>query len=220
MNIGIVGSGNIGSALAHRFTAAGHSVVISNSRGPETLADLARETGATAASVTEAATGKDVVVVTIPLKNVPDLPKGLFAGPDAARTVVIDTGNYYPKQRDGRIAAIESGTSESRWTSEQLGHPVVKAFNNIYAQHLLEKGVAAGTPGRIALPIAGDDAAAKAVVAKLIDEIGFDVVDAGGIDESWRQQPGTPVYGSDHDVAGTRAALAEAQEARTPEWRA
>lgn len=218
MNIGIIGSGNIGSALAHRFTAAGHNVWIANSRGPQSLSSLAAETGATPASVTDAAHGKDVVVVTIPEKNIPELPSGLFA--NSAHTVVIDTGNYYPQQRDGKIDAIESGTAESRWVSQQLDRPVIKAFNNIYAQHLLEKGLPSGTPGRIALPVAGDDRAAKAVVLKLVDEIGFDGVDAGGLDESWRQQPGTPVYGADFDAAGTSEALAKASNTRTSEWRA
>ncbi len=218
MNIGIIGSGNIGSALAHRFTAAGHSVAIANSRGPQTLTDLAAETGATAVSVVEAARDKDVVVVTIPQKNIPQLPDGLFDA--TSRTIVIDTGNYYPQQRDGRIEAIENGTTESSWVAQQLGRPVIKAFNNIYAKHLLENGRPSGTAGRIALPIAGDDAAALAVVAKLIDEIGFDSVETHGLDQSWRQQPGTPVYGADLDMAGTRRALAEASEVRTPEWRA
>jgi hypothetical protein len=215
MKIGIIGAGHIGSALTHRFRATGHDVSVANSRGPETLADLARETGATAVTVEEAAKNKDVVVVTIPEKRVIDLPIGIFHG-DA---VVVDTGNYYPQQRDGRIEAIEAGMTESRWVSEQLGHPVIKAFNNIYAQHLLEKGTPKGTPGRIALPVAGDDADAKAVVMGLIDAIGFDPVDAGTIDESWRQQPGSPVYGTDHDAEGVRRALAQANQERAPEWR-
>ena len=214
MKIGIIGAGHIGSALTHRFRAVGHNVSVANSRGPETLVDLARETGASAVTVEEAARGKDLVVVTIPEMHVIDLPKGIFD----EDTIVVDTGNYYPQQRDGRIEAIEAGMTESRWVSEQLGHPVVKAFNNIYAQHLLEKGKSKGTPGRIGLPVAGDDAKAKAVVMGLIDEIGFDAVDAGTIDESWRQQPGSPVYGTDHDAEGVRAALAQAKQERTPEW--
>jgi predicted dinucleotide-binding enzyme len=103
---------------------------------------------------------------------------------------------------------------------QQLGRPVIKAFNNIYAKHLLELGRPKGTPGRIALPVSGDDSAAKSVVLKLIDELGFDGVDAGGLDESWRQQPGTPVYTEDFDAEGVRRALAEAIKDRTPEWRA
>jgi predicted dinucleotide-binding enzyme len=216
MHIGIIGAGNIGAALTRRFRDLGIDVSVANSRGPETLIDLARETGAKAVTVSEAAHGKDAVVVTIPLKNVPDLPADLFADVPAD-VVVIDTGNYYPQQRDGCIAEIEAGTTESRWTAERLGRPVVKAFNNIMASHLHDLGKPKGE-GRIALPVAGDDARAKALVMDLIDRLGFDPVDAGTIDESWRQQPGTPVYGTDLDADGVRAALARAEQKRTPAW--
>lgn len=219
MRIGIIGAGNIGGALTRRFRAAGHEVFVANSRGPQTLGDLARESGATPVTVAEAARRGDVVVVTIPQRNVATLPKDLFAGVPAG-VVVVDTGNYYPRQRDGRIAEIEAGLPESRWVEKQLGRPVVKAFNTIYAQHLLERGKPKGAPGRVALPVAGDDATAKATVMRLVDEIGFDPVDAGGLDESWRQQPGTPVYAEDFDADGTRRALGEARNERTAEWRA
>ena len=219
MKIGIIGAGHIGGTLTRRLRALGHDVSIANSRGPQTLASLAKETGAHAVNVEEAARGKDVVIVTIPEKAIPALPKGLFDGAGAS-TVVVDTGNYYPRQRDGRIAAIEEGTTESRWVSQQLGRPVVKAFNNIYAKHLMEKGQPRGTPGRIALPVAGDDPAAKRVVMQLLDELGFDAVDTGGLDESWRQQPATPVYGTDHDAAGVKKALAEAKRERPEEFTA
>jgi 8-hydroxy-5-deazaflavin:NADPH oxidoreductase len=219
MNIGIIGAGRIGGTLTRRLAALGHKVFVANSRGPETLAGLAGETGAKAVSVREAARSGEVVVVTIPMKNVPQLPAGLFEGvPDSV--VVVDTCNYYPQQRDGRIDAIEAGMPESRWVEQQLGRPVVKAFNNIYAQHLMELGKPAGTPGRIALPVAGDDQRAKAVVLRLIDELGFDGVDAGRLDESWRQQPGTPVYTKDFDADGVRRALSQASPERTSKWRA
>jgi hypothetical protein len=153
------------------------------------------------------------------MKNIPRLSPQLFQGvPDD--TVVVDTGNYYPQQRDGRIDPIENGTTESRWVSQQLGRPVVKAFNNIYARHLLERGKPNGTAGRIALPVAGDDRRAKEVVIRLLDQLGFDGVDAGNLDESWRQQPGTPVYGTDLDAMGVRTALAEAKPERGPAFRA
>jgi len=218
MKIGIIGAGQIGGTLVRRFTALGHQVFVANSRGPESLAGLARETGATPVSVAEAARSGDVVIVTIPQKNVPKLPADLFTGvPDSV--VVVDTGNYYPQQRDGRIDGIEAGATESQWVEQQLGRPVVKAFNNIYAQHLMDLGRPAGAPGRIALPVAGDVEAAKAVVLRLLDELGFDGVDAGGLDESWRQQPGSPVYTKDFDVAGVKRALSEATKERKPEWR-
>jgi hypothetical protein len=219
MKIGIIGAGNIGGTLTRRLSVLGHKVYVANSRGPETLAGLAAETGATAISVTQAARSGELVVVTIPLKNIPKLPHGLFAGvPDSV--VVVDTCNYYPQQRDGRIDAIETGMTESRWVEQQLGRPVIKAFNNIYAQHLMELGVPAGTLKRIALPVAGDDNRAKDFVLRLVDELGFDGVDDGGLDESWRQQPGTPVYGTDLDAEGARRALSAAKKERTPEWRA
>jgi 8-hydroxy-5-deazaflavin:NADPH oxidoreductase len=207
MKIGIIGAGHIGGVLTRRLTQLGHDVTVANSRGPESLERLAAETGAHAATVTEAATDKEVVIVTIPEKSVPELPKGLF---DNSRAVVVDTGNYYP-QRDGRIGPIESGTTESRWVAQQLGRPVVKAFNTILAKHLLENGRPAGDRERIALPVAGDDPNAKAVVSRLVDELGFDAVDAGGLDDSWRQQPGTPVYGTDLTADKARRALSEAK---------
>jgi 8-hydroxy-5-deazaflavin:NADPH oxidoreductase len=219
MKIGIIGAGNIGGTLTRRLSALGHEVFVANSRGPETLAALAAETGAHAVTPTEAAHAGEVVVVTIPEGKIPDLPKDLFAGvPNSV--VVVDTGNYYPRQRDGRIDGIEEGMLESRWVERQLGRPVVKAFNNIYAQHLLERGKPVGAPGRIALPVAGDDTRAKGVVLRLLDELGFDGVDGGGLDESWRQQPDTPVYATDFDAEGVRRALAQASRERQPEWRA
>lgn len=218
MKIGIIGAGHIGGTLTRRLTQLGHEVHVANSRGPETLTELKAETGAFPVTVDEAARSGHVVIVSIPENQVPHLPEGLFLGvPDDV--VVVDTGNYYP-QRDGRIEPIESGTTESRWVSNVLGRPVIKAFNTIYADHLLRRGKPAGAPGRIALPIAGDDPAAKAAVMHLVNELGFDAVDAGGLDESWRQQPGTPVYAADLDAAGVRRALAEASSERPAEFRA
>jgi predicted dinucleotide-binding enzyme len=218
MKIGIIGAGHIGGTLTRRLTALGHQVSVANSRGPQTLTDLAEETGATPVTSSDAARGNDLVVVTIPEGRVPELPADLFADtPDDV--VVVDTGNYYP-QRDGRIAEIEEGMPESRWVANRVGRPVIKAFNNIYARDLMEAGKPAGSPDRIALPDAGDDDAAKGVVMRLIDELGFDAVDAGGLDESWRQQPGTPVYTTNLDADGVRRALAEASPQRPAEFRA
>jgi predicted dinucleotide-binding enzyme len=219
VKIGIIGAGNIGGNLARRFCALGHDVSIANSRGPETLADLAAETGAKAVWARQAAQDADLVIVTVPEKNVPTLPKDILAGTKEG-SVVVDTGNYYPKNRDGRIAEIEDGLTESRWVEKQLGHPVVKAFNNIYAAHLLTEGKPAGTPGRVALPVAGDHPATKQVIISLLDELGFDGVDAGGLDESWRQQPATPVYTADFDAEGVCKALVEASPERPANFRA
>ncbi|MEU7467778.1 NAD(P)-binding domain-containing protein [Streptomyces sp. NPDC044984] len=219
MKIGIIGAGNIGGNLTRRLTALGHDVSVANSRGPQTLTELAEETGATPVRAEDAARGAEIVVVTVPLKAVPDLPSGLFD--EAAEGVaVIDTGNYYPRQRDGRIVGIEDeGVTESRWTERQIGHPVIKAFNGTYAQDILDRHRPAGDPDRLALPVAGDDEAAKRKVRALIEELGFDTVDAGGIDDSWRQQPDTPVYGLRAGTEAVTKALAEASPERKPEFR-
>jgi predicted dinucleotide-binding enzyme len=218
MKIGIIGAGNIGGTLARKLTRLGHAVSLANSRGPETLAGLAAETGATAVSVADAVKDVELVIVTIPQKAIPLLPQGLFRDvPEAV--ITVDTGNYYPSFRDGRIDAIENGMAESRWVARQLGRQVVKAFNNITAQSLAEGGRPPGTAGRIALPVAGDDTRAKSVVIGLVDALGFDGIDAGSLDESWRQQPGTSVYGTDWDAEGVRLALAQANRARSAELR-
>jgi predicted dinucleotide-binding enzyme len=219
MKIGIIGAGEIGGTLTRRLAQLGHEVFVANSRGPSSLAGLAKETGAKAVTVREAARAGQVVVVTIPEGRVRDLPKNLFEGVPVD-VVVIDTGNYYPRERDGRIDEIEAGMLESRWVETQLGRSVVKAFNTMNYKKLLELGRPAGTPGRLALPAAGDDARAKRVVLQLVNELGFDGVDDGGLDDSWRQQPGTPVYDKELDTAGVQQALAEARRERTSQWRA
>jgi 8-hydroxy-5-deazaflavin:NADPH oxidoreductase len=219
MRIGIIGAGHIGGTLTRRLSALGHEVRVANSRAPETLAELAAETGATPAWAADAAADADVVIISIPQRNVPDLAPGIVAGARPGAPV-IETNNYYPRQRDGRIDAIEAGTPESVWVSRQLGAPVLKVFNGIHWKHLLERGAPAGTAGRIALPVAGADGPGKQTVFDLVDQLGFDPVDAGPLAESWRQQPGTPVYGEDLDAEGTRRALAEAAPERPADFRA
>ncbi|MBU8857613.1 MULTISPECIES: NADPH-dependent F420 reductase [unclassified Micromonospora] len=207
MEIGIIGSGHIGGTLTRRLRSLGHDVAVANSRGPQSLADLAAETGARAVPVEDAVRDAELVVIAIPLKAVPQLPAALFDG-----KLVVDANNYYP-QRDGDIAELlDRSLSSSRWTADHLkGARVVKVFNNIQAAHLMDEGKPAGTAGRIALPVAGDDADAKRIVMGLVDELGFDPVDAGTLDESWRQQPDTPVYGTDRDADGVRQGLAAAR---------
>ena len=169
MKIGIIGAGQIGGTLVRRFRELGHEVTVSNSRSPETLADLANETGATAVWAKDAAADADLVVVSIPQKNVPDLADGIV---DARRpgAPVIETNNYYPQQRDGEIAGIEDGQVESAWVAEQIGAPVYKVFNGIWWKHLLEKGTPSGTPNRIALPIAGEDGAGRELVHGIVEQ--------------------------------------------------
>jgi predicted dinucleotide-binding enzyme len=218
MKIGIIGAGQIGGTLTRRLTQLGHEVSVANSRGPSSLAELARETGAEAVTVREAAKAGQIVIVAIPEGKIPELPKNLFEGVPSD-VVVIDTGNYYPRERDGRIDQIEAGVTESRWVANQLRRPVVKAFNTMNYRKLLELGHPRG-PGRLALPVAGDDPNAKQLVEQLVNELGFDEVDDGGLDDSWRQQPGTPVYDRVLDSSEVRHALAEAQKGRLPQWRA
>jgi hypothetical protein len=219
MRIGIIGAGLIGGTLTRKLTGLGHEVRVANSRDPQTLAELAGETNATAVWAADAATDADVVIVSIPQKNVPDLAPGTVAKAKSGAPV-IETNNYYPRQRDGHIGAIEDGIPESVWVAEHIGAPVIKVFNGIFWKHLLERGVSAGTPGRIALPVAGADGPAKQLVFDLVDQLGFDPVDGGTLDDSWRQQPGTPVYGKDYDAEGVRKALAEAPGERPADFRA
>jgi hypothetical protein len=208
----------MGGTLARHLAKLGHHVSIANSRGPESLTALAVETGATPVSVGVAAGSGEVVILAIPTKAVPELPRGCLA--TVPGSIVVDIGNYHPELRDGRIDAIDRGMLDSSWVAKQIGHPVIKAFNNIFAASLLERGAPKGASGRIALPVAGDEPAAKSVVLQLVDDLGFDPVDAGGLDESWRQQPGTPAYCRDLDATSLRRALGEADPRRIAEYRA
>ncbi len=210
--IGLIGAGHIGSQLARLSVASGYDVVISNSRGPETLADLVKELGpkAKAATAQEAARAGDIVVVTVPLKNYRAVPVEPLAG-----KIVIDTNNYYP-QRDGNIPELDN---ESTTTAELLqAHlpksKVVKAFNHIYAAELTTHGQPAGSKNRRALVIAGDDDQAKKSVAHLLDQFGFDTVDAGPLKEGWRIQRDTPGYGPRRTAEELRRDLAAAKRYR------
>ena len=165
MRIGIIGVGSMGEILARHLAKLGHHVSIANSRGPESLTALAAEIGATSASVVDAVKAAEIVILAIPAKAVADLPRGLFAHASSS-VVVIDIGNYFPELRDGHIDAIDRGMLDSQWVAQLIGYPVIKAFNNIVAKSLLEKGVPRGTRGRIALPVAGDSSDAKAVVLR------------------------------------------------------
>ena len=219
VRIGVIGAGSMGGILARHLAQRGHHVSIANSRGPESLTALAAGIGATPVSVVDAAQGGEIVILAIPTKAVADLPGALFANAPGS-AIVIDIGNYHPELRDGRIDAIDRGMLDSQWVAQQIGRPVIKAFNNIFSKSLLAKGVRTGTTGRIALPVAGDSLDAKAAVLRLVDELGFDPVDGGDLDNSWRQQPGTPAYCRDLEAAILRRALAEADRSRIAEYRA
>ena len=210
--IGLIGAGHIGSQVARLAVEHGYDVVISNSRGPETLAELVAELGARARAATpsEAAAAGDIVVVSVPLRNYRDVPVAPLAG-----KIVIDTNNYYP-DRDGRIPELDNETTT---TSELLqvhlpSSKVVKAFNHIYAAQITTDGRPAGTPDRRALAIAGNDTAANQAVTRLLDEFGFDTVVIGPLSESWRIQRDTPGYGPRRNAAQLREDLAAAQRPR------
>ena len=200
--IGLIGSGHIGSTVARLAVDAGHEVVLSNSRGPETLQDLADDLGPLArAATTEEAAAADLVVLTIPLKNVGQVPADLLRD-----TIVIDTSNYYP-QRDGQIAVLDdqSKTTSELVASQLPGSRLVKAFNNINYLHLGSLQRPAGSPERSVLPIAGDDARAKADVSAFLDSVGYDAYDAGSLADSWRFDVGTPAYGRPYNTDTTGA---------------
>ncbi len=195
--IGLIGSGHIGGTVARLAVDAGHDVLLSNSRGPDTLQDLVDELGPRArAGTTEEAAAADLVVLTIPLKNVGQVPADGLRG-----KVVVDTSNYYP-QRDGQIAAIDDGSSTTSQLVQSMlpGARLVKAFNNINYRHLGSLQRPAGSPERSVLPVAGDDAEAKQEVTELIDSLGYDVYDAGSLADSWRFDVGTPAYGAPYNA--------------------
>ena len=214
MKVGIIGAGNIGASLARSLAKAGHSVLIANSRGPETLKDLADETRARAVSVRDATQSVNVVILSIPFAKLPLLREFIARVPDDV--VVADTSNYFPV-RDGQIPAIDDGQVESVWVSEQIGHPLIKAWNNVLAAVLAGKGLPPGAEGRIALSVAGDEPAAKNAVMSLVEDTGFDAIDGGLLADSWRQQPITGAYCSELTADELRAALAAADRGRAPQ---
>lgn len=216
MKIGIIGVGHIGTTLSQRLAGAGHDVKVANSRGPETIDPDILRTGARAVTASEAVKDVEVVILSTPLNRIPDIaPIVGSASPD---TVVIDTSNYYPV-RDSQIRAIEDGQVESIWVADQLGRPVVKAWNAIGSGSFANKSTPPGTPSRIAIPVAADDTNSRALGIALVEETGFDGFDAGALDQSWRQQPGTPAYCTDLTADEMPAALATADAARSPKRR-
>nr|WP_315315834.1 NAD(P)-binding domain-containing protein [Pantoea vagans] len=216
MKIGILGTGNIGITLVMKLSAAGHDVKVANSRGPDTIEGDILIYGAQAVTSTEAVTEVDVVILSTPLSAITKIGP-LFAGVPAS-TVVIDTSNYYPK-RDGEIADIEAGQTESEWVAGQLGRPIAKAWNAITSASFAQKGVPAGATGRIAIPVAANGEYERDVAMRLVDETGLDAVYSGPLSESWRQQPGAPVYCTDLTRDEVPDALAAAERARLPKRR-
>ncbi|EWS80918.1 NADP oxidoreductase [Brachybacterium phenoliresistens] len=216
MRIGILGAGAIGATLVRRLSTAGHAVKVANSRGPETIDPGLLTSGARAVEATEAVVDVDVLITSIPFHRMADIAPLIARAPRDA--VVIDTSNYYPR-RDGGIPAIDDGQVESAWVAEQLGRPVAKAWNAITAQSFADRAAPQGAPERIAIPVAADREADRAVVIRLVEETGFDAYDAGAIEDSWRFQPAAPAYCTDLTTAEMSEALSAAQKDRIPRRR-
>ncbi|MFC9664016.1 NADPH-dependent F420 reductase [Nocardia sp. NPDC127606] len=212
MKIGILGVGNIGTTLANRLASVGHHVKVANSRGPETLPPRALSTGATGVTASEVVVDVQVLVTSVPFARVPEIRTLIELLPDDA--VVIDTSNYYP-HRDGNIDAVDRGQVESLWVSEQFGRRVTKAWNAIFTGSFDSKAVPPGDPARVAIPVAGDNDAHRAVAMSLVNETGFDAFDAGLLENSWRQQPGTPAFCTDHTKDQISDVLAAADISRS-----
>lgn len=216
MRISVIGAGAIGGNIARRLAEAGHEVLIADARGPQAVAADVEEAGARAVEVDAATLDREVIVVSIPFGKQAELAD-LFAGV-SDDTVIVDTSNYYPTM-NGHIEAVDNGQVESVWSAEQLGKPIVKAWNAALAGTQQTKGVPAGTPGRIAIPVAADSDRARRTVMRLVDDTGFDPVDAGVLAESWRQQPGTPAYCTELNLEELRLALAAADKDEAPRTR-
>lgn len=216
MKIGIIGAGNIGATIARKLAACGHDIKLANSKGPESIRDLSRSIGVTAVTKEEAVTDVHVIVLSIPFSSYRDLGNVFNGVPDDV--IVVDTSNYYPA-RDGAIAEVDKGKPESVWVSECLNRPVVKAWNAQLAETLANKGQPEGAATRIALPVAGDDIRAEAVVQDLVEETGFTALAAGSLEDSWRQQPGTPAYCTELNLQELKSALCAADKLRAPQNR-
>jgi predicted dinucleotide-binding enzyme len=217
MKIGIIGAGEIGGTLVRQYTRAGHQVKMTNASGIEKLKPLALETGASAVTLDNAVTDVDVIVISIPMIAIPKLSPRLLKN-TAMNITIIDTGNYYP-MRDGKIKDIENGMPESVWVSHQIHRPVVKAYNSIFYRSLVNSPLPKGDPSRIALPVAGDDKKSKDLVCGLINDSGFDCLDSGSLQDSWRQQPGSPVYCTDLTLPQLKKSIAKAKKDLLPERR-
>jgi predicted dinucleotide-binding enzyme len=217
MKIGIIGAGAIGGNAAFRLVRAGHSVQISNSQGPHTLNEAVSRTGALAATCADAVEGADAVIFAIPFGRITDFDAAILDR-RAARAPILDTTNYFPQIRDPRIEAVEAGLPDSEWVAAQLGHPVIKAFNSLNAADLLAGGERPGSDARVALPIAGAPGPAKDTAAQIVRAVGFDVVDAGELSESWRIQPGTPAFLADTNAERLRTAMSLATRQQIEEY--
>ena len=217
MRIGIIGTGQIGGTLVRQYTRAGHQVKMSNSGDLGKLSPLALETGASAVTLSEAIRDVDVIVISIPLIAILKLPKALLKNV-SADTTIVDTSNYYPI-RDGMIKDIENGMTETVWVSNQLHRPVIKVYNSIFAESLVSSGRPKGDASRLALPVSGDDKKSKDLVSMLVENSGFDPLDCGSLQDSWRQQPGSPAYCTDLTLSQLKKSIVKAKKELLPERR-
>ncbi|BAV04732.1 hypothetical protein SAMN05421788_11166 [Filimonas lacunae] len=217
MKIGIIGTGAIGGTIARKMVAAGHQVSVSNSDDFEKLQNRSKELGALPKTLEDLVKDVEVIILSVPTIAIPTLPKTLL-DKVPQDTIVVDTSNYYPF-RDSDIEDIKKGKAESVWVSEQIGRPVIKAFNMLLAETLVSRGKPNGAPGRIAMAISGDDAKAKGIISGLVNEVGFDVVDAGNLENSWRHQPGTPAYCTELNVTELQLALNDGKRDVAPQIR-
>ncbi|WEK71433.1 MAG: NAD(P)-binding domain-containing protein [Candidatus Chryseobacterium colombiense] len=216
MKIGIIGTGAIGGTIAKKMSQAGHEVKIANSGDPQKLKARANELGTVPSDINNIAKDVDVLILSVPTTVVPELSGDLFSGNDDL--VIVDTTNYYPF-RDGEIEELKNGKVESVWVSEKIGRPVIKAFNNLLAETLINGGKEQGEENRIAMAISGDDEQSKKSISSLANDAGYDVVDAGSLSESWRHQPGTPAYCTELDVKDLSNALLDADKNKAAEIR-
>ncbi|GAB3529438.1 NADPH-dependent F420 reductase [Arthrobacter monumenti] len=216
MKIGILGAGSIGATLATKLSRAGHEVKIANSRGPETIDSEIVAAGARAVEAPDVVTDIEALIISVPLSRIPAI-RSLIAN-HSSDAAILDTSNYYP-MRDGQVQALDEGQVESVWVTEQLGRPVTKAWNAIVAGSFEAKGTAPGDPGRIAIPVAADREADKAVAMRLVEDTGFDAIDSGSLADSWRQQPGAPAYCADLTLQEVPSALAAAKKDLIPQRR-
>lgn len=216
MKIGIIGVGLIGKTLALRLADSGHDVSVANSSGPENIKKDVLSTGAKAVTTQDVVRDKDVIILSIPLNRIPEIAPLLSEVPE--ETTLIDTSNYYPA-RDSKIESIESGLVESLWVMQQLGRPFAKAWNAIGSHSFAVKGKPEGSDLRIAIPVAADRDIDRDVAIKLINDTGFDAFYTGSLADSWRQQPGSPIYCTDLTVNELKEWTDKAEKERLPKRR-
>jgi 8-hydroxy-5-deazaflavin:NADPH oxidoreductase len=214
MKIGIIGAGKIGAALVRQYSRAGHEVKVTNASGIEKLKELENETGANAVLLNDVASEVEVLVISIPFAGIPALARPLGRA-ISEKTVIVDTGNYYPL-RDGRIDEIENGQIESVWVSNYFSKSVIKVYNSILAGSLVLASLPKGNNNRIALPVSGDNTREKEIVMSLVNDSGFDALDIGDLSQSWRQQPGAPIYCTDLNLAQLKQNIGKADRAILP----